>query len=72
MTPSADRFFEAANAFVPNREGADVVRPIKESYYFPPQMNIHLVMPWSFFGLTPSTTKAEFERYLAGFGTEGD
>jgi hypothetical protein len=44
-----------------------------ESYYFPPQMNNHLgTTPWSFFGLIPSTTKAEFKKYLAGFGTEGD
>jgi len=44
-----------------------------EAYYFPPQLNNHLgTTPVSFFGLAPGTSKEQFKRYLAGFGTLGD
>jgi hypothetical protein len=54
VTASADRYFEGANALVPTRAGADIVRPIRDWYYSSPRMNNNLgTMPWSFFeGLT--------------------
>jgi hypothetical protein len=44
-----------------------------EAYYFSPQMNNHLGDdPFTFFGLIPGTSKAEFERRIAAFGRGGD
>jgi hypothetical protein len=44
-----------------------------EAYYFSPQMNNHLGDdPFTFFGLFPGTSKAEFERRIAAFGRGGD
>jgi hypothetical protein len=44
-----------------------------EAYYYPPQMNNHLgEMPYSFFGLSPETTKAEFAAKIARFADGGD
>lgn len=44
-----------------------------EAYYFAPQMNNYLgEMPFSFFGLSPETTKAEFAAKIARFAAGGD
>ncbi len=44
-----------------------------EAYYYPPQLNNHLgEMPYSFFGLSPETTRAQFAERIARFADGGD